>query len=171
MDPVSTRDLAQLLGVTSKTIALWAKTGVVVRTAHGKFDLGLSVQGFARHMRSLVGAKGGETAATAVAVERAALLHAQRMRIEREAAKEGGQLINAAEFQEAMTVTCRGLRVHLMSIPQRISGRAPHLDRQDIGLIDDEVRAALTEVSEMSLGQLREVALGAKELAPTASST
>jgi phage terminase Nu1 subunit (DNA packaging protein) len=166
MDPVSTRDLAQLLGVSSKTIALWAQTGVVARTAHGKFDLERSVQGFARHMRSLVGAKGGETAATAVAVERAALLHAQRMRIEREAAKEGGQLINAAEFQEAMTVTCRGLRVHLMSIPQRVAGRAPHLGRADVALVDAEIREALTEVSTMSLGQLRELALGIKELAP-----
>jgi hypothetical protein len=40
----------QLLGVTSKTIAAEADAGVIVRIAHGRYDLPGSIWGFALHM-------------------------------------------------------------------------------------------------------------------------
>jgi phage terminase Nu1 subunit (DNA packaging protein) len=165
METVSASELASLLLVSRKTVAEWAALGVVVRIGHGRYDLRESVRGFAKHMHERD--RGGDVAAVAsVAQERARVLRLQGDRIEREAAKEAGKLVDADAFGEAMTITCRGLRIHMMLIPQRVGGRAPHLSRQDIGLIDAEVRDALTEVSTMSLGQLREIAQGAKELAP-----
>ena len=72
-DTISTRDLARLLGVTAKTLSVWAGSGVVVRRTHGKYDLAESVE----RMWALVKAKGGEGPASAVATVRARLLRLQ----------------------------------------------------------------------------------------------
>src|ERR1700722_20233305 len=48
---VSSAELAGLFGVTTKTVSLWARDGIAVRTKYGRFDLAQSVQAFARHHR------------------------------------------------------------------------------------------------------------------------
>jgi terminase small subunit / prophage DNA-packing protein len=165
-ESVSATELADLLGVSKKTIAAWATSGVVARTAHGRYDLRASIRGFAKHARERD--RGGDVAAVAsVAMERAGLLAVQRKRAEHEFEKECGKLIDADEFREAMTVVCRGLKVHFLQIPRRVRGQAAHFTDQDIRLVDEEVRTALSEVSEMSLAQVRAIAAeGVKELAP-----
>jgi phage terminase Nu1 subunit (DNA packaging protein) len=162
---MSTAEVAEALDVSDQTVRTLAREGVLTRSGR-HFQYPEVIRQYARHMRGLTRERGGESAIEAGAAARArvATLRGDRMQFELD--RERGEMVNAADFQEAMTISCRALRIHLMLIPQRISGRAPHLTRGDIGLIDDEVRAALTEVSTMSMGQLREIAAGAKELAP-----
>ncbi len=140
---ISTRDLARLLGVTEKTVALWAKSGVVARTAHGKFAHDASIQGFARHMRSLVAAKGGETAAKAVATERAALLSVQRKRAEFEFEKDQKLWMPTAEFERHIKMYTVWLRNEVMRIPTRMVG----VDRSVMTQVDDEIGRILTEIA------------------------
>jgi phage terminase Nu1 subunit (DNA packaging protein) len=119
-------------------------------------------------MRGLTNARGGASAIESGAAARARVATIRGDRMQFEFDRERGRMVDAEEFGEAMTTVCRGLRVHFMQVPTRVSGRAPHLSREDIGLVDDEVRNALLEVSEMSLAQVRAIAApGARELAPT----
>ena len=86
-ETVSATELADLLGVSKKTIAAWATSGVVVRTAHGCYDLRASVRGFAKHMHERN--RGGDaTAVASVAEQRARLLRLQADRVEGENERE-----------------------------------------------------------------------------------
>ena len=86
-------DLANLLATTPKTIATYAKLGVVKRRGRGKYDEVASVRGFAKHMRAR---PKGASATSSVASERAGLLSVQRQRAELELAKAKGDLESRA---------------------------------------------------------------------------
>jgi phage terminase Nu1 subunit (DNA packaging protein) len=45
---VSSAELAALFNVTTKTVSLWARDGIAVRTRYGRFDLAQSVQAVVR---------------------------------------------------------------------------------------------------------------------------
>jgi hypothetical protein len=47
----TTAELCATLGVTRKTIAEWAKAGVIVRAGHGRYKLAASLKGWAAHQR------------------------------------------------------------------------------------------------------------------------
>lgn len=97
---ISTADLAHLLATTPKTIATYAKLGVVKRRGRGKFDDVASIGGFAKHMRAR---PKGASATSSVASERAGLLSVQRRRAELELAKATGDLVSIS----AMTAEVR----------------------------------------------------------------
>ena len=92
---ISTADLANLLATTPKTIATYAKLGVVKRRGRGKYDEVASVRGFAKHMRAR---PKGASATSSVAAERAGLLSVQRRRAELELAKAKGDLQSRTEL-------------------------------------------------------------------------
>jgi phage terminase Nu1 subunit (DNA packaging protein) len=48
---ISTAEAAELFDVTRKTIAEWAKSGVMVKLAHGKYDLKQSLKNWAAYQR------------------------------------------------------------------------------------------------------------------------
>jgi len=49
---VSAAELAKVLGVTRKTIAEWVFRGLVVKVAHGRYDLRASVRTYIRYLRA-----------------------------------------------------------------------------------------------------------------------
>jgi len=112
LPPLSTSQLARLLNVTTKTIVAWASAGVVKRIAHGRYDLALSVQGFARHMKAIADAKGDGS----VSIERGALLRVQRQRAELSLAKDRGDLVERAEIMRDFDENCRHVRLQLQML-------------------------------------------------------
>jgi hypothetical protein len=44
-------ELVEILGVTRKTVALWAQHGVMVKTSHGRYDLKASLRNWAEYQK------------------------------------------------------------------------------------------------------------------------
>jgi terminase small subunit / prophage DNA-packing protein len=142
-ETVSASELADLLGVTRKTIAAWATGGIVSRAGHGRYDLRASIRGFAKHMRERE--RGGDVAAVAsVATERAGLLAVQRKRAEHDFALELGKWIPAAEVGRQWAHRFSGIKAQLM----QLSSRFPYLDRMMVSRIDEEARGLLGEIAD-----------------------
>jgi phage terminase Nu1 subunit (DNA packaging protein) len=140
LPPVRTVELATMLGVTGKTIAAWAAAGVVKRIGYGKFDLALSVQGFAKHMKALA-EKGGDASVT-VAAERALLLKVQRQRGELELAKSRGDLVSSAEIMEEFRKHCLIVQREIAMVPGYLMNRIVGIDREVVQMIDEKLREA-----------------------------
>ena len=47
----TTAELAEILGVTKKTVIAWSKHGLMEKSSHGKYRLKESLQGFAEYVR------------------------------------------------------------------------------------------------------------------------
>ncbi len=142
---VSTTVLARHLDVTTKTIASLAQAGVIVRTAHGRYDLQKSVVGFVRHLRS-----SRTPAASEVATERAALLRLQRERAEFEFAKTRKEYLPLAEVNAAGESVVRCCRMAVMSIADRI-GSGVGLSREGYFALKEECRIILTDLGKTEI--------------------
>ena len=141
---VPTRDLARLLNVSSKTIAAWASAGIVVRAGYGKYDLALSIQGFAKYMREIV-EKRGDGAAT-VASERAGLLSVQRRRAELELAKARGDLQSRTELTAEVRAHNKVVRNEMLRIKSVLLNSS--VERTVAELVDEKIREALTNLAD-----------------------
>jgi hypothetical protein len=49
----TTAELAELLGVSEKTICSWAKRGIMEKLSHGKYDLGESLRNWTAYQKML----------------------------------------------------------------------------------------------------------------------
>jgi phage terminase Nu1 subunit (DNA packaging protein) len=143
---VSTSELASVLDTTAKTIAEYAKAAVVTRASRGRYAFAASLRGFASHMRSRP--KGGETAARAVANERARLLKLQADRVERENLQAEGKLLWASEVEATWRAQLRFLRDELRRVAPVVAGRVPHLDRATTEAIATEIDRILVNLAE-----------------------
>jgi phage terminase Nu1 subunit (DNA packaging protein) len=65
-DEVSAGHLAQLLGITPKTLGALAKNGIAVKCKRrGTYVLEASVGGYCKHLRAMAAGRGGEDGAFA----------------------------------------------------------------------------------------------------------
>jgi phage terminase Nu1 subunit (DNA packaging protein) len=147
METVNATTLADLLGVSRKTIAEWATAGVVVRLGHGAYDLRRSVKGFARHMQAR---DRGGSAMAEVSVERAALLRLQRERAEFELSKSKKEYLPLAEVNAAGESVVRICRMAVMSIADRI-GPSVGLSREGYFALKEECRIILTDLGNIGI--------------------
>jgi phage terminase Nu1 subunit (DNA packaging protein) len=143
---VSTAELASLLDTTPKTVAEYAKSGVVTRASRGRYAFAASLRGFAKHMRTRP--KGGEAAAGAVAAQRARLLKLQADRVERENLQAEGKLLWASEVEATWRAQLRFMRDELRRVTTIVSGRVPHLDRATTDAIASEIDRVLVNFAE-----------------------
>ena len=161
---MSTDELSALFGCSAETIRSMTRRHVLAKVGRG-YPVAESTRRMMEHLRAMAAARGGK-GADSVAANRARVLRLTGDKIEREAQQASGELVPADDFREIMEVVCRGLKTLFLQLPTRVGGAAPHLGRDDIELIAVEARAALTQVSELSLLQLKEIAEGVRELAP-----
>src|ERR1700680_945206 len=76
-------ELADLLGVSDKTVREMARRGIIVRAGRGAYDLRASVRGYCRHLRDIAtGKAGGEAVAASAAAERGRLAKAMADKVE-----------------------------------------------------------------------------------------
>jgi phage terminase Nu1 subunit (DNA packaging protein) len=143
-ETVNATTLADLLGVSKKTVAAWATAGVVKRTKHGEYDLRDSVRGFARYMRN----HGGDTTAVAaVAANRAEFLQIQTERARFQLEQEREQWVTIVDVELNWASALRTLRSGVMAIPARVAARVPGLSHEMVYEMDQEIREALTELA------------------------
>jgi terminase small subunit / prophage DNA-packing protein len=121
------------------------KRGIVVRSGKG-CALAASVQGYCHHLRKQAMGRGGDQAIASATAERARLAREQANLAEIKAAKMRGVLVEAAAVEAEWASVLRTVRAGMLAVPSRVAARLPHLTAHDIGEIDQEVRAVLTDV-------------------------
>ncbi len=148
---ISSTSLANLLGVTGKTVRELARRGVVVRAGRDNYARDQSVQQYCAHLRELIASRGGETAIANATTERARLLKAQAdaAEIKNEIARK--EVMSAAEVTNGWSSILRHVRSGILATPGRVACRLPHLTRHDIAELDTELRAVLTEMGNTEL--------------------
>jgi phage terminase Nu1 subunit (DNA packaging protein) len=139
--------LAELVGVSIRTIRDLSKRGIVVRKGPG-FARNASVKHYCAHLRDLATGRGGDSAIASTTVERGLLLREQRIAKQRENEIAVGKLLDADEVEAKWSTILRTVRAGMLAVPTRVAQRSPHLSVRDVSEIDKEVRAVLTEVGE-----------------------
>ena len=142
---VSSATLAALFNVTTKTVSLWARDGIAVRTRYGRFDLAQSVQAVVRHHREAAkhtttpGLEAGAEARTRLARLRADMAEEQYRRGKGELV-DGGEML--AQLNQRMTVYWREVE----QIPWVLAGTLSFVDREMAMLLGRELRRCLSNI-------------------------
>ena len=137
--------LAELLGVTTRTITDLAKRGIIVREGTG-YGLAASVQGYCKHLRDLATGRGGEAAIATATAARARLASEQADAVALKNARLPGALLDAGAVEAEWSGILRTVRAGMLTVPSRCAQRLPGLTAHDVSEIDREVRAVLTEI-------------------------
>ncbi len=161
-DEMSTDELAALLGCSAEKVRELTRRHVLAKVGRS-YPVAESVRRAMAHLRAGAAARSGPASA-GVALQRARKLKLEADMLERESQISSGAVVAVADVEANMTMMCRALRTMMLSVAGRVAGRAVHFTRDDITLVDDEVRAALLEASEMDMPKLRALA-NARELA------
>ncbi|HZZ24107.1 MAG TPA: hypothetical protein VFE60_16680 [Roseiarcus sp.] len=138
---ISTRDLARLLETTPKTVAAWARDGLIERASQGKYPLVASVRAVLRRQRQ----RTGSAVAGQVGSQRARLLKLQADRVERQMQIESGKLADAEELEAIYLGRFQAIARLMLSLPARVAGRDPTVTREMAAGIDQEVRELIGE--------------------------
>lgn len=149
---VTGRQLAQLLGVTVRTVTDLAGRGIVVRAdgATNRYLLAQSLPRYCAHLRDLATGRGGEAAVVSATAQRARLAKAQADLAETKNAAMRGELVDAAEVEAEWSAILRGVRAGMLAVPSRCASRLGHLTAHDVAEIDAEVRSVLMQLGEVS---------------------
>lgn len=144
--PVSSRVLAEWLGISTQAVNKHAREGVLRRNEAGRYDLKANVRAYCRHVREVAAGRGGAEQLNLTA-ERARLAREQADSYELKNAVTRGELVDVAEAERAWSDTLRTIRSCMLAVPSRVRQRLGHLTIADIEVIDREVRDALMEAS------------------------
>lgn len=141
MEEITAGRLAQLLGVTPKTITELAKDGVLMRgKKRGSYDLQASVSGYCHHLRSMAAGRGGEAGQTA----RERLGSAQATLAEAKAAQIRGETVPVAEVETFWRSKLKAFRNRVLAIPHRVE----YLSARQTLTLTQELRACLDELAD-----------------------
>ncbi len=135
---VDAATMADILGIAESTVRRLAPKGVFRRVGVNTFDIRESVRGWLAHT-----AKEKPTDA-----DRARRERAEADLAEAKAAKLKGELVPVAEAEATWTGICRDIRSGLLAVPSRVRARLPALTTAEVGVIDSEVRLALTALGD-----------------------
>jgi terminase small subunit / prophage DNA-packing protein len=144
-DTITTAALADMLGISTRSIRQHAKDGILVR-AGKEYALAPSVRAYCDHLRKLATGRGGEAAMSTATAQRARLAKAQADFVETKNKRASGELVPAAEVETAWSGVLRTVRAGLLAVPSRVQQRLPHLTAHDVSEIDREVRDVLTDL-------------------------
>lgn len=144
---INALDLAELIGVSKRSVSDFAERGIIVKTGRNRYDLRKSVQLYCEHLRAIAAGRGGENV-DVLATERARLASEQADHTAMKNAIMRREMIPAAEVRSEWVSIARRVRSALMSLPSRCRQRLGHLTTYDVDVIDSEVRAALVELGE-----------------------
>lgn len=143
---VSTKELSETMGLSPRRIQQLAKDNIMVRVAHGKYDLPASIQTYIEMIKEESQSDGEIDYKT----ERALLTRAQRKRAEMELKIIEGKLHRSEDVESVMNDMLTSFRAQMLVIPGKI---APSIlgvtELEDIKKeIKDTIYEALQELSE-----------------------
>jgi phage terminase Nu1 subunit (DNA packaging protein) len=145
--PVSSTDLATLLGVTKRSINLLAEQGVLPRLANEQFDLSAALQAYVLHREGVIEAQHGlgdyGKARAELYQEKAEMAKMQRQKLQSE-------LLPI----DAVRLTWTNIVVHvrgaLLALPSKLAPRL--LMKHSASEVQDIIRVAVFEVLENLAG-------------------
>lgn len=140
---ISTAQLADLLGITTRRVNQLAKEGIAVRSSPGKFDASASVQNMLTHVSVRTEAKGVNIDLDR---EKTRLASEQADQVAFKNRQARGELLPASDVEAEWADVLRKVRAGVLACTSRIRNRLPHLTMTDGEVIDRELREALTEL-------------------------
>lgn len=143
---VSAKELAELFGISDRSVRDLHDRGIVKKSARGRYLLAESVQLYTAHLRGVASGRGGEGGVLDLTAERARLAKEQADGQALKNATQRSEMVAAIEVERGWTTVCRRVRNAMLAVPSRARQTLPHLTAYDAGVIDREVRDALSEL-------------------------
>ena len=142
---MGTAQLADLLGLSDRTVRELAARDVLPRTGRGRFDTRLAVRRYTAHLREQAAGRGnGDSAAMgAVTAERLREARERADKIALQNAKARGEMVPAADVERAWSEVLRDIRARMLAVPARCMARLGRLTAAEGQIIEQEVRDAL----------------------------
>jgi phage terminase Nu1 subunit (DNA packaging protein) len=141
-------ELADWLGVSERTIAEYARRGIIARSGRGTFPLKESVRAVASHFREQASQR-GTTAGLSAERERKVREEADKLAMQNAAARR--EMVSVAAVADEWSDILRLVRSRMLAAPSRIQQQLGHLSAHDLDVIDRELRDALTDLSNNGL--------------------
>ena len=139
---VSLPELARICRMASRTAAEYAKAGVFVQRPKCRFPLIKCVNRYIKKIRDAASGRDAQKDPS-----RAALAQAQAPVAMAKAGVLRGKLVDVKEMEAEAITEWRKLRGLLLALPARVANRAVGMSRDDLNLIDKEVREVLDEMA------------------------
>lgn len=114
---VTTKELSEILGLSSRRIQQLAKEKVIVRVAHGKYDLPHSIQSYIEYIKEQ--SKSDEE--IDFNKERTLLTRANRMKAELELKIMQGELHRSEDVETVMNDMLSSFRAQMLVLPNKVA--------------------------------------------------
>ena len=111
--------IARLLDLTERRVQQLGRDGVIPKAEHGRYDLVGAVRGYVRYLRDQ--AARSQSGVVDFGAERARLVKAKADLAEMDAESRRGDLLPAAQVEEAWIAVLARLRSRLLVLPDRLA--------------------------------------------------
>lgn len=146
---VEVGDLADMLGVSKRSITEFATRGIVVRVGRNRFHLMESVRLYCDHLRTVAAGRGGENSQEALAAARTRLANEQTAAAALKNAALRRELLQASDVEREWAGVLRLVRSGVLAAPSRLRQKLPHLTIEDVDGIDSELRRILEDLANV----------------------
>ncbi|RWC91661.1 MAG: hypothetical protein EOS72_03125 [Mesorhizobium sp.] len=141
-------DLANLLGISVRSVSDWDQKGVFKRAVgRGRYETVASVKGYTGALREQAAGRASATGIT-LTDERALTEKVIRQIKERELAKITGETLTVAEVTDSWSTFALGVRSAVLSIPGKARSTIPHLTAHDADVLKQMCRDILLDLAE-----------------------
>jgi phage terminase Nu1 subunit (DNA packaging protein) len=152
-DEVSGAELARLWGISDRLIREMVKAGIVVRVGRGQYAREASTRRYCEHLRKAAAQRGDPTSLEDLRAAKLRLATEQADKLAIANATRRNELLEASAVEAEWSGILRSVSAGMLTVPARVGARLPNLTRHDIGTIDEEIRARLTELGEGKDGE------------------
>lgn len=143
-DGVGAAELADFLGLSTRTVRELAERGVIQRIGPNRFPLRESIRAYCASLRETASGRSKNSNLTAEK------LRYEKARADAQEMKNAAmrrQLVPVAEVERAWSSILRDVRAAMLAIPARIQQQIGTLTAHDVDSIDREIRNALEETA------------------------
>ena len=144
---VPASQLASLFDCSEKTIRQLAIAGIVVKAGRGQYALGQSIQSYVKHLRAQAAGRLGRDETIDPSKESALFKREQAKHYALKNAILEGTVVPVDKLEPAWAIIVRAVRSAMLAAPGKIRMRLPHLSAHDGEVIDEVIRAGLTDAA------------------------
>jgi len=144
-ETAATAEIADLLGVSLRTIGELTQKGILPKAARGRYPVRDAVRAYAAHLREQAAGRTGSTTLTA---ERIRVATAQAEKLELANAVARGEMVPSRQIHTEWAGILRDVRACLLAVSSRCGASLPHLTTHDVATIDTEIRVALEALAD-----------------------
>ena len=142
-ETVTNKELSDFIGLSLPAITKLVDAGVVVRIRPNTYDFKVSVGNYIRQLREAAARHPGGVQTLELTAERARLAKEQADAMEIKNSTARGELVSALETEQTWSAAMIDMRSRFLSIPSRVRQRIPQLTAAEVGILDEELRAAM----------------------------